>query len=115
MEFHERLARIMRNKGISQSELCRRSGIATSAMSHYVRGETEPSFTKVIAIARALDIPVDDLADNAFGSMPRMTPEDTELLSLFHSMSAQGRANLIEQAEFLAARHPLNQALGVGA
>lgn len=62
MEFHERLRGLMDDRGISQAQLCKLTGIATSAMSHYVRGETDPSFTKAIQIARALDVPLDALA-----------------------------------------------------
>lgn len=37
-----------------------------------------------------------------------LTASEKMLLSLYRSMDPVGRASLIEQAEFLSARHPLN-------
>ncbi len=81
MEFHECLNKIMKEKGVNQAQLCKLSGIATSAMSHYVRGETEPSFSKVIAISRALGVSVDVLAGRSGGDNP--SRNEAELVDSF--------------------------------
>ena len=103
MEFHECLVKLMKEKNVSQARICKATGIASSAMSHYVRGETEPSFTKVVAIARALGVATDALA----GKQPKMSVDtvEAELLALYRSMDSDGRERLMEQAQFLASRH----------
>ena len=102
MEFHECLVKIMEEKGINQAQLCKLSGIATSAMSHYVRGETEPSFTKVIAIAKALNVSVDDLAGKP-KPFAALSPDERELVRLCRSMSQDDRETLLKTARSFAA------------
>lgn len=103
MEFHECLVKLMKEKNVSQAQICKATGIASSAMSHYVRGETEPSFTKVVAIARALGVPTDALAGKEQKTIT--TADEAELLALYRSMDSDGRERLMEQAQFLASRH----------
>ena len=108
MAFHEQLARLMDERGISQAELCRATGIATSAMSHYVRGETGPSLTKTVLIADALEVPVDALAGRASevaypaGRMS-VEPEESgegELVDIFRSLDDGGRKHLLVYARW---------------
>lgn len=101
MQFHEILAQLMDEQGISQSQLCRMTGIATSAMSHYVRGETEPSFTKAITIAHALNVPVDMLAGKV--DQPALTSDEQQLVDLYRAMTPQYRAMLTKTARLYAA------------
>ena len=98
MEFHECLNKIMGEKGINQARLCKLSGIASSAMSHYVRGETEPSFTKAIKIARALDVSVDELA----GENPELTPDEQLMLERYRKCSENYRITLLSTAELFS-------------
>ena len=110
MEFHERLRRLMDDRGISQAQLCKLTGIATSAMSHYVRGETDPSFTKAIQIARALDVPLDALATKVMetGCNPEsgtttLSPDEEELIGHYRSMDDSDRETLLNTARRFAA------------
>ena len=60
-----------------------------------------------VRIARVFGTTADALIS---GMERRQMPTDAEqhLLALFRSMDVNGRAALMEQAEFLSARHPLN-------
>lgn len=60
-EFGIRLVAIMNRDGVSQQELCERTGIPQAAMSRYINGINCPSFYKVDKIARALGCSVDEL------------------------------------------------------
>lgn len=60
-EFGDRLLRIMRHKGISQTELSVMTGISQPQLSLYIRGKRSPSFYAVDKIAYALDCSLDDL------------------------------------------------------
>lgn len=52
----ERLLKALTLKNLTQSELCRKTGIPKSAMSQYVKGSFEPKQDRVYLIAKALDI-----------------------------------------------------------
>lgn len=112
MEFHEVLTEIMKEKGINQAQLCKLSGIASSAMSHYVRGETDPSFTKVIAIAKALDVPIDILTGKqpsvAYSVVSFDSDEKAELNGIYDSLSPEGRKQLMVYARGCASTYPKN-------
>ncbi len=55
-EFHQRLKEVLKEKGISQTELCIRTGIPKSAMSQYISGSFRPKQERTHAIARALGV-----------------------------------------------------------
>ena len=106
MEFHELLVELMNARGVNQAQLCKATGIASSAMSHYVRGETDPSFTKAIKIARALDVPIDALAGRDpeiiysfidMGGKRKKTDED-ELVEIYRSLNKKGKKHLLVYA-----------------
>lgn len=54
--FHEQLQKIMKEKGITQSELCKRTGIPKSAMSQYISGAFKPKQKRTYLIAKALNV-----------------------------------------------------------
>lgn len=54
--FGERMKLIIQEKGISQKELSRRSGITEAAISGYINGTREPGLVAVIRIAKALSV-----------------------------------------------------------
>ena len=88
MCMSDNLNRLMNERGIKQADLCRITGIATSAMSHYVRGESEPSFTKAISIARALGVSVDELAGH---EQPDLTDDEREILTYYRVLTDKGK------------------------
>lgn len=55
-EFFEQLQKAMKIRGITQNELCRRTGIPKSAMSQYVSGKFKPKQTRTYLIAQALNV-----------------------------------------------------------
>ena len=60
-EFGIRLSRLMRRKGIMQSELSELTGITQASISQYINGRKSPSFYTVDKIARALNCSIEDL------------------------------------------------------
>ena len=58
---HERMAEIIREKGIEQKALAEEVGVSEAMMSFIVRGLKEPSLTVLTRIAKALDVPVAEL------------------------------------------------------
>lgn len=54
--FHVQLKKAMQQKGISQSELCKRTGISKGAMSQYLSGKFKPKQNRTFLIAKALNV-----------------------------------------------------------
>lgn len=64
MTFGEMLLKLMDEKGINQAELARRSGMSKQNITELVKGRSkEPSFSKAVAIARALGVSVEYMAN----------------------------------------------------
>lgn len=54
--FCTQLKKAMQQKGISQTELCKRTGIPKGAMSQYLSGKFKPKQKRTYLIARALNV-----------------------------------------------------------
>lgn len=60
MDIGKKILRIMKEKGMSQKQLAKASGITEAAISKYISGEREPRITFLKRIADALDVPADE-------------------------------------------------------
>jgi transcriptional regulator with XRE-family HTH domain len=60
-EVGHALRRLRAERGFSQAEISRRSGLSTSRMSRYEAGETEPSLTSLKRILDALGVSLTEL------------------------------------------------------
>lgn len=54
--FCKQLKKAMQQKGISQTELCKRTGIPKGAMSQYLSGKFKPKQKRTYLIAKALNV-----------------------------------------------------------
>lgn len=54
--FAQRLRQLLNIKGITQSELSRKTGVSKSSISHYLKGDWEGKQNAVYAIAAAYDV-----------------------------------------------------------
>ena len=61
--FGDNLAALLREKGISQNQLSRDSGISKGMISDYVNKFAAPNVFAIINMAHALDVDVNDLVD----------------------------------------------------
>ncbi|WP_437124849.1 helix-turn-helix transcriptional regulator [Brevibacillus laterosporus] len=59
--MRSKLKEILRERGVKQKWLCERVGLSTSAMSQIVRGESLPTLSVAIRIAKALNMSVEDI------------------------------------------------------
>lgn len=55
-EFHIRLKEAMKEKGVSQAELCTKTGIPKSAMCQYISGAFRPKQQRTHLIAKELGV-----------------------------------------------------------
>jgi len=70
VDFDKRLTNAMEERGISQADLCRLTGLASSMVSHYCTGQRMPSIAAALKIAKALGTTVSFLA---YGEMRKST------------------------------------------
>lgn len=101
MKFNERLAALMELKGLKQSDICKATGIASSAMSYYVSGKSEPTFTNAIILASALGVTIDELAGS---NELELTDEEKTLIRSYRLSDSRGRENIL-----LLAGHEANR------
>jgi len=62
VDFNKRLTAAMLERGVSQADLCRMTGLASSMVSHYCTGQRMPSIAAALKIAKALGTTVSFLA-----------------------------------------------------
>ncbi len=88
-------------KGLSQTELAKRSGLQPSAVSHFETGRRTPSFDNLKRLADTLEVTTDFL----MGREIDPTTSGPTLQSIFRNaqeMADDDRQKLAEFAEFLA-------------
>lgn len=68
MRFEERLLEIRKSCGMSQEALAEKVGVSRQAVSKWETGEAQPDYTKLIALADALEVSLDYLC----GREPRV-------------------------------------------
>jgi len=77
--FNENLKSVMEQRGISQAELSKLTGIGKPSISQYLSGKNEPSPKNVKTIADALDCPVDRLITVIQKVIPPQAVDKTKL------------------------------------
>lgn len=94
-KFNERLLEAMKAKGISQAELCKRTGIGKSAMSQYMSGKFNPKQTRTYLIATALNVSIPwlmgadvPMEDNAKTVIHPLSNDNVFMRPLYDSVAA---------------------------
>lgn len=98
-DFSTRLRRIMNERGISQSELSRLSGIPKSALSQYMSGLFRPKQDRTLSLAKALgvdpawllgyDVPPSGAKKSGHGT--KKSEEELHFLNAYRSLSPEER------------------------
>ena len=99
--FADNLKKIREIKGLSQTELAKRSGLQPSTVSHFETGRRAPSFDNLKRLADTLEVTTDFL----IGREIDPTTSGPTLQSIFRNaqeMADDDRQQLADFAEFLA-------------
>ena len=99
--FSDNLKKAREIKGLSQTELAKRSGLQPSAVSHFETGRRAPSFDNLKRLADTLEVTTDFL----IGREIDPTTSGPTLESIFRNaqeMADDDRQQLAEFAAFLA-------------
>lgn len=64
MEMKERIKMLMLERGLTQKELAKLSGITEASLSKYLSGERVPRIDVIVNLANALKVTTDELIGN---------------------------------------------------
>jgi transcriptional regulator with XRE-family HTH domain len=104
----ERIAKALSIRNMKQSELCERTKIPKSAISQYLSGAFEPKQDRLHIMAKALDVdPVwlmgydvpMEKEEKTSPNEPKLTEGEKVWLDLYHQLSKETRAVLVNMAE----------------
>lgn len=105
MLISERIYNIMKEKGISQVEFAKKTGISQNTMSDWKRKRTNPSADKIGVICEALDISPYELLVNCDGKNKKYQGSDYiyldknskeyQLIEFFHEFDQDKKKRMI--------------------
>ena len=111
MIISERIFCVMEQKNITQLELSRRTGIATSNISDWKKKKTNPAADKIMNICNVLQITPEQLLTGkgiedeeeiaAASPESRFTPYDIQLIEDFHGLKEEQQKRLMAYVEAL--------------
>lgn len=63
MSFGDNLKALLQERGMTQKELARKTGLAEASVSRYVNETRNPKITSAIRISQALNLPLNKLME----------------------------------------------------
>ena len=101
MSFGKQLEKALEIRGISQAELCRRSGLKSSYISQYInKPDRDPYLSTAVKIANALNVSLEFLAgekDTIY--FDRTSPKEKELIDGFRRLTLDGQDEIMGQLD----------------
>lgn len=92
MDYRERLLNALELREWSQGKLAALSGVSRSHISMFLSGDRrEMGFSKVAALARALDVSLDWLAGMPKRNPGELEPDEKELVRLYRTLPPDGQ------------------------
>ena len=88
MSFGRNLSRFRKEKGLTQEDLVKQSGVAVSQIRRYEADKSSPTLGVVTRLAKALGVSIDDLAFDKATGVAATKLMDRELLEQFEMVSA---------------------------
>ena len=104
--FHQRIKMLREKRGLSQSEVAKRLGVARTTYSGYELGTREPDQNTLMKLARFFDVSVDYLIGNTDNpTPPDGNNEEVDIRQLIRdklkTARRKGRPLTEEDAEFI--------------
>jgi len=87
MSFGRNLSRFRKEKGLTQEDLVKQSGVAISQIRRYEADKSSPTLEVVTRLAKALGVSIDELALDKMTGIASMKLMDRELLEQFEMVS----------------------------
>lgn len=92
MAFGKNLARFRKEKGLTQEELVKRSGVAISQIRRYEADKSSPTLDVITKLAKALGASIDELVFDKATGVAASKILDSELLEQFEMISKMEEA-----------------------
>ena len=102
MGFHENLTVLLKDRNLTQAELCRQTGVQTSLMSEYLSGKKSPTIRNAALIADALSITLDALIGRDRLPASRVDGNLAEAVRLFQSLRPEFQICALDQIKTLS-------------
>ncbi|MEK7196027.1 MAG: RstR family transcriptional repressor [Nitrospirota bacterium] len=88
MSFGKNLSRFRKEKGLTQEDLVKRSGVAISQIRRYEADNSSPTLDVVTRLAKALGVSIDEMVFDKATGIAASKIMDRELLEQFEMVSA---------------------------
>jgi transcriptional regulator with XRE-family HTH domain len=88
MAFGKNLSRYRKEKGLTQEDLVKRSGVAISQIRRYEADKSSPTLDVVTRLAKALGVSIDEMVFDKATGIAASKIMDRELLEQFEMVSA---------------------------
>jgi len=113
MSFGRNLSSARKEKGLTQEELVRMSGVAISQIRRYEADKSSPTLDVVMKLAKALGVSLDELAfDKATGvAAGRLDRELLEQFEMVSSLDQEEREAVKRVLEGVIVKHQVNKML----
>jgi transcriptional regulator with XRE-family HTH domain len=102
--FGDRLRATRELRGLSQTDLAKRTGLQPSAVSHFETGNRAPSFDNLKRLADALSVSIDYLLGRS-ATPDVATPAAEQIFRDFSKMTASDQETLAQMAALLARKN----------
>ena len=110
--FAKNLARFRKEKGFTQEELVKRSGVAISQIRRYEADNASPTLDVVTKLAKALGVSIDELVFNKATGVATSKIMDRELLEQFEmvcSLEEEEREAVKKMLEGIIVKHQVEK------
>ena len=99
MTFGTNLVRIRKDKGLTQEDLVKKSGVAISQIRRYEANKTSPTLDIIVRLVKALGVSIDELAFDKIRGVAASKIVDKELLEQFEIISVmeEGDKNAVKK------------------
>lgn len=88
MSFGENLVRFRKEKGLTQDDLVKKSGVAISQIRRYEADKSSPSLDAIIRLVKALGVSIDEMVFDTATAIAADKIIDRELLEQFEMISS---------------------------
>lgn len=107
MNFSQKIKMLRREKGLTQVDLSKISGLTSSCIAMIETEKNEPTARTLIALSKALNVSTDYLlgVEDDFGNAmgeSALTKDEQRLLNVFCKLNDNMKEKLIKDAEFYA-------------
>lgn len=101
MNIGDKIKKIRKNKGLTQSQFSEITGIAINSISRYEKGERKPTTDILKKIADGLNVDIKELFDDETSFSNSFDKSEQSLINDFRSLNENGQTKVVEYVKDL--------------